>query len=234
MQALVNSSCSCLQLPAAAAKILLYRLCCKPFERKTNLNERTLLCLGIDGAGKTTLVDALAGNAVTHAQQPTHGFRVKTVRLEPHWDFSVWEVGGAQQLRAHWHRYIEPSLAALLYVIDAADASRLQESCDALSLLLQLLPIDMPILIFANKSDIAEFSCVKTAVRETMKGRPDVLWCIHECSALERTIQAKSGRQKEELCAKSGLKWLDELDMSLDEQGSDITVPLLSKKPWVM
>eukprot|EP00826_Nyctotherus_ovalis_P042477 TRINITY_DN4373_c0_g3_i2.p3 TRINITY_DN4373_c0_g3~~TRINITY_DN4373_c0_g3_i2.p3 ORF type:complete len:121 (+),score=12.02 TRINITY_DN4373_c0_g3_i2:309-671(+) len=66
----------------------------------------------------------------------------------------MWDVGGQKAIRAHWKSYYE-SNDGLVYVIDAADKPRLEESRDELASLLQEDTLaGVPLLIFANKQDL--------------------------------------------------------------------------------
>lgn len=121
------------------------------------------LCLGLDGAGKTSLVRHQCEVATTAAAvptrapvQPTSGFDVRTVVVPPDVKLEVWEVGGSKALRPFWNRYVDTSINALVWVVDAADASRLGESATELANVLKAAPRlrRLPLLVLLNKADL--------------------------------------------------------------------------------
>ena len=48
--------------------------------------------LGLDNAGKTTILRSLAHEEI-HTVQPTQGFNVKSLRVS-NFSFNVWDLGG--------------------------------------------------------------------------------------------------------------------------------------------
>ena len=64
-----------------------------------------ILILGLDGAGKTTILYRLqAGEVVTTI--PTIGFNVETVEYK-NISFTVWDVGGQDKIRPLWRHYFQ-------------------------------------------------------------------------------------------------------------------------------
>lgn len=58
--------------------------------------EMRILVLGLDNAGKTTLLRSLASEEITDVR-PTQGFNVKTVSHEG-FKLNVWDIGGIELL----------------------------------------------------------------------------------------------------------------------------------------
>ena len=57
-----------------------------------------MLCLGLDGAGKTSLLGhARLGAADHEPAEPTTGFHVHTVTVRD-WKLLVWDVGGVLEI----------------------------------------------------------------------------------------------------------------------------------------
>ncbi|KZW03909.1 ARF/SAR superfamily [Exidia glandulosa HHB12029] len=116
--------------------------------------ETRILMLGLDSAGKTTILYKLQIGEVV-ATIPTIGFNVETVQYK-NIKFQVWDLGGQTSIRPYWRCYF-PNTAAIIYVIDASDHDRLQTSR---SELLTMLSDDeeelrgVPLLVFANKQDV--------------------------------------------------------------------------------
>jgi ADP-ribosylation factor-like protein 3 len=59
---------------------------------KANEREARLLVLGLDNAGKTTILKALSEEDINHIM-PTQGFNVKSLAHEG-FKLNVWDIGG--------------------------------------------------------------------------------------------------------------------------------------------
>lgn len=67
--------------------------------------EMRILMLGLDAAGKTTILYKLKlGQSVTTI--PTVGFNVETVTYK-NVKFNVWDVGGQDKIRPLWRHYFQ-------------------------------------------------------------------------------------------------------------------------------
>ena len=64
-----------------------------------------MLCLGLGGAGKSTILAALAGED-TNCIVPTMGFCIKTFYGETA-SFTVKELGGDEKIRPYWSKYFD-------------------------------------------------------------------------------------------------------------------------------
>jgi small GTP-binding protein domain len=67
--------------------------------------ELRLLLLGLDNAGKTTLLKKLASEDIAHIT-PTQGFNIKSVQSEG-FKLNVWDIGGQRKIRPYWRNYFE-------------------------------------------------------------------------------------------------------------------------------
>lgn len=91
------------------------------------LSEYSLLLLGLDNAGKTTLLSAIKSlyntspNPLAIAQKtvPTVGQNVSTIEL-PDMYLKVWDIGGQLSLRNLWKSYYT-SAHAVIFVVDSTD-----------------------------------------------------------------------------------------------------------------
>ncbi|KAL4732692.1 ADP-ribosylation factor, Arf Arf6 [Fusarium chlamydosporum] len=87
--------------------------------------EMRLLMLGLDAAGKTTILYKLKlGQDVTTI--PTVGFNVETVTYK-NVKFNVWDVGGQDKIRPLWRHYFSGT-QGLIFVIDSSDRNRMEEA----------------------------------------------------------------------------------------------------------
>lgn len=115
--------------------------------------EIRILMLGLDGAGKTTILYQLKmGETVKTI--PTIGFNVETLEYKG-LHFTVWDVGGQDKIRVLWKHYYN-STDALIYVVDSNDKERINEASEQLNRLLEEEQLkNIILLIFANKQDIS-------------------------------------------------------------------------------
>ncbi|XP_061473631.1 ADP-ribosylation factor-like protein 3 [Rhineura floridana] len=87
--------------------------------------------LGLDNAGKTTLLKYLASEEGFHIKSVhAHGFRL-----------NIWDIGGQRAIRAYWKKYLRST--------DMLELSELVEE-ETLT--------GVPLLVFANKQDLATAS----------------------------------------------------------------------------
>ncbi|KAI5369749.1 Putative small GTP-binding protein [Septoria linicola] len=114
--------------------------------------EMRLLMLGLDAAGKTTILYKLKLDTdVTTI--PTVGFNVETVTYK-NTKFNVWDVGGQDKIRPLWRHYFSGT-QGLIFVIDSNDRDRMEEARSELARIIQDREMkDALLLVFANKQDI--------------------------------------------------------------------------------
>ena len=87
--------------------------------------EQTLIVLGCDNAGKTTLIARLNNNAKPIDESPTVGFSNGTGKLAGI-PLTLFDVGGGKNIRGIWDSYYADVHAAI-FVVDSADSSRFPE-----------------------------------------------------------------------------------------------------------
>jgi len=90
----------------------------------TSQEEYSVLLLGLDNAGKTTLLEQIKASHSTYAHPnlntvPTVGQNVSTITL-PDMYLKIWDVGGQHSLRKLWQSYYA-SCHAIVFVIDSTD-----------------------------------------------------------------------------------------------------------------
>ncbi|KAF2774293.1 ARF/SAR superfamily [Teratosphaeria nubilosa] len=114
--------------------------------------EMRLLMLGLDAAGKTTILYKLKLDSdVTTI--PTVGFNVETVTYK-NTKFNVWDVGGQDKIRPLWRHYFSGT-QGLIFVVDSNDERRITEARDELRRIIQDKEMEGALLlVFANKQDI--------------------------------------------------------------------------------
>ncbi|KAI9726451.1 MAG: ADP-ribosylation factor-like protein 2 [Chrysothrix sp. TS-e1954] len=145
--------------------------------------EMRVLMLGLDNAGKTTIVKKIMGEDVRHVD-PTLGFIIKTIEYQGY-KLNIWDVGGQKTLRTYWRNYFEKT-DTLIWVVDSTDRERLQDCKAELSqLLLEERLGGASLLVFRNKSDI-QGAISEDEIRKTL-GLDAICtheWRIMSCSAM--------------------------------------------------
>ncbi|XP_064342486.1 ADP-ribosylation factor-like protein 9 isoform X2 [Camelus dromedarius] len=109
---------------------------------------KQILVLGLDGAGKTSVLHSLALNRVQHSMAPTQGFNAVCISTEDS-QMEFLEIGGSEPFRSYWEMYLSKGLL-LIFVVDSADHNRLPEAKKHLHQLIETNPI-LPLVVFANK-----------------------------------------------------------------------------------
>jgi len=113
--------------------------------------EMRVVTLGLDGAGKSTILFKLKQNEFVPTI-PTIGFNVETLEFK-NVKITLWDVGGQHKLRPLWkHYYLNTQ--AVIFVLDASNRERLGEAQSELVKLLSEKELkDASLLILANKQD---------------------------------------------------------------------------------
>lgn len=65
-----------------------------------------ILLLGLDNAGKTTLMKMMASESDIQQVKPTLGFNVKAVHTAG-FKLNVWDIGGQKKIRPYWKHYFD-------------------------------------------------------------------------------------------------------------------------------
>ena len=127
--------------------------------RLFSTQEMRILMVGLDAAGKTTILYKLKlGEVVTTI--PTIGFNVETVSYK-NINFTVWDVGGQDKIRPLWRHYYQ-NTQGVIFVVDSNDRDRIDDSKDyehsAKEELQRMLAEDelrdAVLLVLANKMDL--------------------------------------------------------------------------------
>eukprot|EP00187_Rhodella_violacea_P005953 CAMPEP_0174893676 /NCGR_PEP_ID=MMETSP0167-20121228/8471_1 /TAXON_ID=38298 /ORGANISM="Rhodella maculata, Strain CCMP736" /LENGTH=179 /DNA_ID=CAMNT_0016132547 /DNA_START=37 /DNA_END=576 /DNA_ORIENTATION=+ len=151
---------------------------------KRKHREMRLLMLGLDNAGKTTILYRLKDGAPIKTV-PTIGFNVETLEFN-NLSMQVWDLGGQESIRPFWRSYYQRQ-EAVIFVVDSCDVDRLETAKNELHQILQEEELcDASILIFANKQDM-EGALDAPAVAEAMNMTAinDRTWTIIGTSAVK-------------------------------------------------
>jgi len=156
-----------------------------------------ILLLGLDGAGKTTILYRLKLGEV-HPTTPTIGFNLEQVTYNG-LEFGVWDVGGQDKIRPLWRHYY-PNTRGIIFVVDSNDPQRFHEAKEELQgLMNEAELIEATLLVYANKQDLPNAkkpSEVQEALGLNALGKRK--WHIIACSA----------KNENDNGLKEGLDWL--------------------------
>jgi len=109
--------------------------------------------IGLQNAGKTSLLRVLAGDEFTIDSIPTVAFNKKEVK-KGHVSIKCWDLGGQPRFRSMWERYCR-GVNAIVFVVDAADKEAMPIANEELHELLEKPTLEgIPLLILGNKSDL--------------------------------------------------------------------------------
>jgi len=112
----------------------------------------TILLLGLDNAGKTTLLHRLKYGSI-RLVIPTQRAQLEEIFLG-NVKFRAWDLGGHEQVRSLWKEFFFEA-DAVIFIVDSADRERLPESKkELLSLIEDPNLAKSPFLILSNKTDL--------------------------------------------------------------------------------
>ncbi|GJV58460.1 ADP-ribosylation factor-like protein 8A [Tanacetum coccineum] len=114
--------------------------------------EMELSLIGLQNAGKTSLVNVVATGGYSEDMIPTVGFNMRKV-TKGNVTIKLWDLGGQPRFRSMWERYCR-AVSAIVYVVDAADQENLSISKSELHDLLSKPALNgIPLLVLGNKID---------------------------------------------------------------------------------
>ncbi|KAK2915468.1 uncharacterized protein [Channa argus] len=164
------------------------------FSRFTAKTPVRILMVGLDAAGKTTLLYKLKLSEVV-TTIPTIGFNVETVEYK-NISFTVWDVGGQTIIRPLWRHYFI-NTQGLIFVVDSNDPERIKEAADELHKMLEEDQLrNVALLVFANKQDLPRAMSVSDITEALGLSRISQPWFVQASCAVSGTGLAE------------GLDWL--------------------------
>jgi small GTP-binding protein len=120
----------------------------------------TLVLLGLDGAGKTTLQYRLKTGKLK-SFSPTERANTETLTFN-NITMTAYDLGGHKASRHLWRHY-SAFADGIIFIVDASDVNRMEEARAELHALYEKTPqlTELPLLIMANKCD--KKTCVASA-----------------------------------------------------------------------
>ncbi len=113
--------------------------------------EAKIVFLGLDNAGKSTLLTVLKTGRVTQLDPTKHAhseqLTIGKIKMK------AFDLGGHIAMRKMWREYF-PKIDAIVYLVDAADPARFKESKEEFDRIINTEEIgNIPFLILGNKID---------------------------------------------------------------------------------
>ena len=127
--------------------------CCVSSGQVESCVTPVIAVLGIDGAGKSTLAHALAGDSDYRAI-PTVGLEQREIEYEGT-TIKLYDLGGGPDFRKVWGRFYA-ELWGFVFVVDSCDKYRMDEASEVLAEIANhKMMAGKPFVIVANKQDLA-------------------------------------------------------------------------------
>ncbi|XP_043260100.1 ADP-ribosylation factor-like 5 [Colletes latitarsis] len=145
--------------------------------------EHKIVMVGLDNAGKTTILYQFLTNEVVHTS-PTIGSNVEEI-IWKNIHFIMWDLGGQQSLRAAWSTYYT-NTEFIIMVIDSTDRERLGVIREELYSMLNHEELSKAnVLVYANKQDLRDSMTAAEISRQLdLTSIKKHQWHIQSCCAL--------------------------------------------------
>lgn len=175
-------------------------------KQKLKDHEIRVLILGLDNAGKSTIVSSLMGLDPRDVA-PTTGFLIHTFPWKG-FNINAWDIGGQLLLRGFWSNYFDRS-DVIIWVIDGSNVDQLEESYKELreKVIQQDQLSGVYFVVLINKVDLMghdEKTEVKRLVEESLQ-------LSSEVPSDKYTIRTVSGMTREGL--PEAVDWIIEKDV---------------------
>ncbi|KAJ1980545.1 ADP-ribosylation factor protein 3 [Dimargaris verticillata] len=149
----------------------MYSLFSGLYKYLTRQEEYYVIILGLDNAGKTTLLERIKAmytgvrGLSPDKIGPTVGLNIGKIDIERS-RLKLWDLGGQRDLHSIWERYY-PEAHGIIFVIDATDRARLDECQKTFEKIMMRDEVEgVPVLMLANKQDLPAAMAVEE-IKET-------------------------------------------------------------------
>lgn len=153
--------------------------------------EGSLVVLGLDNAGKTTMLHRLRTQGEVRSFPPTdRPHQTEKFETAQGVTFQAWDMGGHEAVRHLWEDYVCES-SAVLFLIDAVDSARFEEAGFELDALIgEKIVQDIPVAVLLNKCDLDEAAstaeiCEKIQYEDLRKMQGDDKLAVFRMSVLK-------------------------------------------------
>eukprot|EP00158_Paraphelidium_tribonemae_P001168 Partr_v1_DN24058_c0_g1_i1_m34685 putative adp-ribosylation len=138
----------------------MYSLLSGLYKHLTRKEEFYVLVLGLDNAGKTTLLEKIKSlylgvpGLPPDKIIPTVGLNIGKIDIGANMRISFWDLGGQTDLQSIWQSYYA-ECHAIVFMIDSTDKERLEEVQKVFQkIILNDEAEGVPVLMLANKQDM--------------------------------------------------------------------------------
>eukprot|EP00347_Sterkiella_histriomuscorum_P021404 403334089 len=115
--------------------------------------ELELAVVGLQNAGKTTLLGSLATGEYDEDTIPTIGFNLKEIK-KGKISMKMWDLGGQPKFRESWEKYCR-NTDCIIFVVDSVDISNIEMAKNDLHSLISWPSLaGIPLLVLGNKNDL--------------------------------------------------------------------------------
>ena len=115
--------------------------------------ELELSIVGLQNAGKSTLINSLQTGEFDEDSIPTVGVNIRAVK-KGKVSLKIWDLGGHTRYRETWERYCSTS-DCIIFVVDSSDLENIHKAKNELHSLLSHSTLSgIPLLLLGNKNDI--------------------------------------------------------------------------------
>mmetsp|Transcript_45212 Transcript_45212/g.62867 ORF Transcript_45212/g.62867 Transcript_45212/m.62867 type:complete len:193 (+) Transcript_45212:112-690(+) len=168
----------------------------------------TIIFLGLDNAGKTTLLRRLKDDRMVQ-HDPTIHAHMEELTLG-NINIRAYDLGGHETVRKTWKSYF-PKMDGIIYLVDAADRDRFDESRKELNMLLETPEIaKVPIVILGNKIDKKD-AASEEEIRENFSLLSKTSWGQDKVSEIDgRPIEVFMCSVAKKAGYAEGFKWLSQ------------------------
>lgn len=163
----------------------------------------TICVIGLDGGGKTSILNSLQGKFGVKVR-PTVGFGCVKMQLSKDTTVNFFDLGGTSKIRSNWANYYA-DVHGVLYVVDAADSARSAETKQLFAAACSHGCVaGKPILVLANKHDCKGARGADVMSTELVtRSMPNCK--IQTCCAISLDSMAQQSLDSN---IESGLEWL--------------------------
>ncbi|KAI9159541.1 ADP-ribosylation factor protein 3 [Blastocladiella emersonii ATCC 22665] len=137
----------------------MYTLVSGLYKLWTRREEYSVIILGLDNAGKTTLLERIkhifTGVMAMSPEKiaPTIGLNIGKIAMDKV-NVNFWDLGGQQELHSIWEKYYSEA-HAVIFVVDSTDVARLEAVKATFDKMITNDALEgLPVLMLANKQDL--------------------------------------------------------------------------------
>lgn len=159
-----------------------------------------LSIIGLQNAGKSTLIKSLASGKFDEDSIPTVGVNTREVK-KGKVTLKIWDLGGQRRYRDTWEKYCGSS-DCIVFVLDSVDKDNIDIARSQLEKLLAWDSVEeIPLLVLGNKNDLP--GCYK---------EDEIIEAMGLKSIKDRKVGCYSVSAKNMTNLDNVLKWLSDLN----------------------